>query len=99
MSLHCQTLSSTPDSCKQGKETEHNWNRREKAILRVRGMIKGDVHLRYMDAFMACLKDSFIQWSLKTVRAFGDYSASVCSNLGLACQSSYNSCRQYLQSV
>lgn len=51
----------------QGKETEHNWAAREQAILRVRGMLKGDVHLRYMDIFLACLKEGFIQWSLKTV--------------------------------
>lgn len=30
-------------------------------------MLKGDVHIRYADAFMACLKDGFMQWSLKTV--------------------------------
>ncbi|KAF9263676.1 hypothetical protein L218DRAFT_927510 [Marasmius fiardii PR-910] len=50
-----------------GKETEHNWSPREQAILRVRGMLKGDVHNRYLDVFMACLKDGFIQWSLKTL--------------------------------
>lgn len=53
--------------CLQGKETEHNWFAREQHILRVRGMLKGDVHQRYFDAFMACLKQGFIQWSLKTV--------------------------------
>jgi CLIP-associating protein 1/2 len=51
----------------QGKETEHNWAAREKAILRVRGMLKGDVHTRYMDTFLACLKDGYIKWSLKAV--------------------------------
>jgi CLIP-associating protein 1/2 len=51
----------------QGKETEHNWAAREKAILRVRGMLKGDVHTRYMDTFLACLKDGYIKSSLKTV--------------------------------
>jgi CLIP-associating protein 1/2 len=51
----------------QGKETEHNWAAREQAILRVRGMLKGDVHLRYTDTFLACLKEGFIQWSLKAV--------------------------------
>jgi CLIP-associating protein 1/2 len=51
----------------QGRETEHNWAAREQAILLVRGMLKGDVHLRYMDIFLGCLKEGFIQWSLKTV--------------------------------
>ncbi|TFK43149.1 clasp N terminal-domain-containing protein, partial [Crucibulum laeve] len=51
----------------EGKETEHNWAAREQSILRVRGMIKGDVHLRYMDVFLAALKEGFIQWSLKTL--------------------------------
>lgn len=52
---------------RQGKETEHNWAAREQAILRVRGMLKGDVHLRYQDVFLASLKDGFMQWTLKTV--------------------------------
>ncbi|KAJ8086257.1 suppressor of tub2 mutation [Marasmius tenuissimus] len=51
----------------EGKETEHNWAPREQAIMRVRGMLKGDVHNRYLDVFLACLKDGFIQWSLKTL--------------------------------
>jgi len=51
----------------QGRETEHNWAAREQAILRVRGMLKGDVHLRYMDIFLGCLKEGFVQWSFKTV--------------------------------
>ncbi|KAG6855051.1 hypothetical protein C0991_005980 [Blastosporella zonata] len=51
----------------EGKETEHNWSAREQAILRVRGMLKGDVHLRYLDAFLLSLKEGFIQWSLKTL--------------------------------
>lgn len=51
----------------QGKETEHNWADREKAILRVRGMLKGDVHTRYIDTFLACLKEGYIKWSLKAV--------------------------------
>ncbi|KAG6890930.1 hypothetical protein C0995_000887 [Termitomyces sp. Mi166 len=50
-----------------GRETEHNWAAREQAILRVRGMLKGDVHLRYLDTFLVSLKDGFIQWSLKTL--------------------------------
>ncbi|KAK0242520.1 clasp N terminal-domain-containing protein [Armillaria nabsnona] len=51
----------------EGKETEHNWAARDQAITRVRGMLKGDVHTRYHETFMACLKDGFIQWSIKTL--------------------------------
>ncbi|KAF7965882.1 hypothetical protein HWV62_32610 [Athelia sp. TMB] len=51
----------------EGKETEHNWAAREKAIQRVRGMLKGDAHNRYTEAFLACLKEGFIKWSLKTL--------------------------------
>lgn len=51
----------------EGKETEHNWSSREQAIQRVRGMLKGDVQSRYPDTFYACLKEGFMQWSLKTV--------------------------------
>ncbi|KAG7448982.1 uncharacterized protein BT62DRAFT_963764 [Guyanagaster necrorhizus] len=50
-----------------GKETEHNWAIRDQSITRVRGMLKGDVHTRYPDTFMACLKDGFIQWSIKSL--------------------------------
>ncbi|KAF7313627.1 hypothetical protein HMN09_00519100 [Mycena chlorophos] len=49
-----------------GKETEHNWADRDRAVMRVRGMIKGEVHLRFGDAFMAGLKE-FIPMSLKTL--------------------------------
>ncbi|KAF8665624.1 hypothetical protein AX16_000079 [Volvariella volvacea WC 439] len=51
----------------QGKETEHNWADRDRAVSRVRGMLKGDIQQRYPDAFLAALKDGFIQWSLKTL--------------------------------
>ncbi|GLB33596.1 putative CLASP N terminal [Lyophyllum shimeji] len=51
----------------EGKETEHNWAARDQAIIRVRGMLKGDVHLRYSDVFLASLKEGFLQWSLKTL--------------------------------
>ncbi|KDR83324.1 hypothetical protein GALMADRAFT_85351 [Galerina marginata CBS 339.88] len=51
----------------EGKETEHNWAARERAIQLVRGMLKGDVHLRYPEPFLAGLKDGFIQWSTKTL--------------------------------
>ncbi|KAJ7638613.1 clasp N terminal-domain-containing protein [Roridomyces roridus] len=50
----------------EGKENEHNWAARDRAILRVRGMLKGEVHVRFADTFFANMKD-FIQLSLKTV--------------------------------
>ncbi|KAJ7507542.1 clasp N terminal-domain-containing protein [Mycena galericulata] len=50
----------------EGKENEHNWADRERAILRVRGMLKGEIHVRYSETFLGSLKD-FIQLSLKTL--------------------------------
>ncbi|KAI9448289.1 clasp N terminal-domain-containing protein [Lactarius indigo] len=49
-----------------GKETEHNWAPRDRAVTRVRGMLKGDVHVRYSEAFVSHLKP-FIDASLKTL--------------------------------
>lgn len=54
----------------EGKESEHNWQLRERAINRVRGMLKGDVHIRFTDAFMEGLKGGFMTNSLKTVSLF-----------------------------
>ncbi|OCB84439.1 hypothetical protein A7U60_g8425 [Sanghuangporus baumii] len=51
----------------EGRETEHNWAPRERSVNRVRGMLKGDVHIRYADAFLYCLKGGFIDASLKTL--------------------------------
>ncbi|KAG1753830.1 clasp N terminal-domain-containing protein [Suillus paluster] len=51
----------------EGKETEHNWAARERAIQRVRGMLSGNIHTRYPDVFLQCLKDGFMQSSLKTL--------------------------------
>ncbi|KAI0721862.1 clasp N terminal-domain-containing protein [Cerioporus squamosus] len=51
----------------EGKETEHNWADREQAILRVRGMLKGEVHERYAETFLAGLKNGFLEASLKTL--------------------------------
>ncbi|KAH9482989.1 Protein STU1 [Psilocybe cubensis] len=50
-----------------GKETEHNWAIRDQAIQRVRGMLQGEVHVRYQEQFLAGLKDNFIMWSTKTL--------------------------------
>ncbi|KAG9219191.1 hypothetical protein CCMSSC00406_0001601 [Pleurotus cornucopiae] len=62
-----ETEFASMQSAFEGKETEHNWAQRERSILRVRGMLKGGVHTRYLDAFIGCLKEGFMQWSLKTV--------------------------------
>ncbi|EJD01068.1 uncharacterized protein FOMMEDRAFT_29840 [Fomitiporia mediterranea MF3/22] len=51
----------------EGKETEHNWAGRERSIQRVRGMLKGEVHIRYFDTFLGCLKADFIDASFKTL--------------------------------
>ncbi|KIP12816.1 hypothetical protein PHLGIDRAFT_97512 [Phlebiopsis gigantea 11061_1 CR5-6] len=53
----------------EGKEDEHNWAARERAIVRVRGMIKGEVHERFTEAFLNGLKNGFIDASLKTASA------------------------------
>jgi len=83
----------------EGKETEHNWASREQAITRVRGMIKGDVHQRYGDTFMACLKDGFMQCSLKTVSMRYFTFRSVTNIFLLARQSANNSRVQYMFSL
>ncbi|KZT72610.1 hypothetical protein DAEQUDRAFT_722772 [Daedalea quercina L-15889] len=51
----------------EGKETEHNWAPREQSVQRVRGMLKGEVHARFHDAFLLGLKNGFINASLKTL--------------------------------
>ncbi|KAF9246968.1 clasp N terminal-domain-containing protein [Melanogaster broomeanus] len=64
----------------EGKETEHNWAARDKGIQRVRGMIRGDIHTRFPDVFFQCLKDGFIQLSLKTLASLRTtVSANTCS--------------------
>ncbi|EGO01747.1 hypothetical protein SERLA73DRAFT_166267 [Serpula lacrymans var. lacrymans S7.3] len=64
----------------EGKETEHNWAARDRAVQRVRGMLKGDIQSRYLDVFIACLKDSFIQASLKALASLRTtVSANACS--------------------
>ncbi|KAH8106220.1 clasp N terminal-domain-containing protein [Cristinia sonorae] len=50
-----------------GKETEHNWAQREQAILRVRGMLKGEVHERFTETFLLGLKGGYIDASVKTL--------------------------------
>ena len=50
----------------QGRENEANWNARELAILRVRGMLKGDVYERFTETFLSNLKP-FVDASIKAV--------------------------------
>ncbi|KAI0049577.1 hypothetical protein FA95DRAFT_1581638 [Auriscalpium vulgare] len=50
----------------EGKENEHNWASRDRAMTRVRGMIKGDVHVRFAETFLAHLKQ-IIDASFKTL--------------------------------
>ncbi|TBU58755.1 clasp N terminal-domain-containing protein [Dichomitus squalens] len=64
----------------EGKETEHNWADRERAIQRVRGMLKGDVHERYTDTFLHGLKNGFMEASLKTLASLRTtVSANTCA--------------------
>ncbi|GJE84641.1 clasp N terminal-domain-containing protein [Phanerochaete sordida] len=64
----------------EGREDEHNWAPRERAILRVRGMLKGDVHERYPETFLQGLKNGFIDASLKTLHSLRTtVAANTCS--------------------
>ncbi|KIY67338.1 hypothetical protein CYLTODRAFT_490690 [Cylindrobasidium torrendii FP15055 ss-10] len=65
----------------EGKETEHNWAARDHSISRVRGMLKGGAHSRYFDVLLACLKDGFLQDSLKTVASLRTTVATNSCNL------------------
>lgn len=47
-----------------GKESEHNWEAREKSIHRLRGILRGDAFQMWPDTFLVGLKsamDSIIQ--------------------------------------
>lgn len=54
-------------ACFEGKETEHNWSAREKAIFRVRGTLQSEVVKQYPQTFLACLKAGFLANSVKAV--------------------------------
>ena len=54
----------------QGRETEHNWNPREKAVIRLRGMLRGQAFEQFPDAFVAGLRSGFFEGLSKTVRLF-----------------------------
>ncbi|TDL29310.1 hypothetical protein BD410DRAFT_758063 [Rickenella mellea] len=64
----------------EGKETEHNWLNREKSVIKIRGMLKGDVHVRYADAFLAGLKNGVLEATLKSLASLRTtVSAQTCS--------------------
>ncbi|THH11551.1 hypothetical protein EW145_g600 [Phellinidium pouzarii] len=51
----------------EGKETEHNWAARERSITHIRGMLKGEAHVRFTETFLSCLKGGIIDASFKTL--------------------------------
>lgn len=51
----------------EGKETEHNWAAREASMDKVRGMLLGGAFTRYPHEFVACLRASWLEASLKAV--------------------------------
>lgn len=51
----------------QGKETEHNWTLREKSVIRLRGMLRGQAHKEYQDAFLAGLKNGVFEGISRTI--------------------------------
>ncbi|ORY28597.1 clasp N terminal-domain-containing protein [Naematelia encephala] len=51
----------------QGKETEHNWLPREKSIIRIRGMLRGQASKQYLEAFVAGLKVGIMEGLSKTL--------------------------------
>ncbi|WWC88149.1 uncharacterized protein L201_003054 [Kwoniella dendrophila CBS 6074] len=51
----------------EGKETEHNWAPREKAVVRIRGMLRGGVWPKFNEAFIQGLKNGILEGVLKTI--------------------------------
>lgn len=51
----------------KGKETEHNWGPRERAIIRIRGMLRGQVFNKQPEAFLVGLKSGIVDGVSKTV--------------------------------
>lgn len=50
----------------EGEETEENWAPRERSIVRIRGMMKGQAHVKYQAAFIAGLKGGIVEGMSKT---------------------------------
>ncbi|KAK8865635.1 hypothetical protein IAR55_000780 [Kwoniella newhampshirensis] len=51
----------------EGKETEQNWALREKSVVRIRGMLRGQAHVKYTEAFVAGLKGGISEGISKTI--------------------------------
>ena len=51
----------------QGRETEHNWNPREKSVIHLRGMLRGQAFEQFPEAFVHWLKHGFFEGLSKTV--------------------------------
>jgi hypothetical protein len=51
----------------QDKETEQNWAPREKALIRIRGMLRGQAHQQFPEAFVSGLKGGMMEGITKTV--------------------------------
>ncbi|WWC96688.1 hypothetical protein V866_003560 [Kwoniella sp. B9012] len=51
----------------EGKETEQNWAPREKAVVRIRGMLRGGVWPKYSEAFIQGLKGGILEGVSKTI--------------------------------
>ncbi|WVW80419.1 hypothetical protein I302_102400 [Kwoniella bestiolae CBS 10118] len=51
----------------EGKETEQNWAPREKAVVRIRGMLRGGVWPKFSDAFIQGLKGGILEGVSRTI--------------------------------
>lgn len=51
----------------QDKETEQNWAPREKALIRIRGMLRGQAYQQFPEAFVSGLKGGMMEGITKTV--------------------------------
>jgi len=52
----------------EGKETEHNWLQREKSVIRIRGLLRGQAFSKHPDSFVSGLKAGGMEGVTKTVR-------------------------------
>ena len=61
---------SRPSADGQGKETEHNWLPREKSLIRIRGLLRGQAHVKHLDSFLAGMKMGIAEGISKTVSGY-----------------------------
>jgi hypothetical protein len=59
-----------PSADGQGKETEHNWLPREKSLIRIRGLLRGQAHVKHLDSFLAGMKMGIAEGISKTVSGY-----------------------------